>query len=89
MYFLQAKAFSSRSLTLPGNVDTRELKRAISFLMDNIGFLNTIGLFHVMFQVCFIYINSLTGSNIYFQARQMFDAYLNAGLQIIFSPSRL
>ncbi|XP_078357955.1 AP-5 complex subunit beta-1-like isoform X2 [Oculina patagonica] len=48
---IQAKAFSSRSLTLPGNVDTRELKRAISFLMDNIGFLNTIGLFHVMFQL--------------------------------------
>ncbi|KAJ7376180.1 endosomal transport [Desmophyllum pertusum] len=40
-----------RSLTLPENVDTRELKRAISFLMDNIGFLNTTGLFHVMFQL--------------------------------------
>ncbi|KAJ7376201.1 endosomal transport [Desmophyllum pertusum] len=48
---IQAKAFSSRSLTLPENVDTRELKRAISFLMDNIGFLNTTGLFHVMFQL--------------------------------------
>ena len=40
-------------MTLPENVDTKELKRAVSFLMDNIGFLNTTGIFHVMFQVSF------------------------------------
>ncbi|RMX58685.1 hypothetical protein pdam_00019440, partial [Pocillopora damicornis] len=48
---IQAGALSSRSLTLPENVDTKELKRAVSFLMDNIGFLNTTGIFHVMFQM--------------------------------------
>ncbi|XP_027056010.1 AP-5 complex subunit beta-1-like, partial [Pocillopora damicornis] len=48
---IQAGALSSRSLTLPENVDTKELKRAVSFLMDNIGFLNTTGIFHVMFQL--------------------------------------
>ncbi|XP_020603354.1 AP-5 complex subunit beta-1-like isoform X2 [Orbicella faveolata] len=48
---IQTGAFSSSPLTLPANVDTRELKRAISFLMDNIGFVNTTGLFHVMFQL--------------------------------------
>lgn len=48
---IQAGALSSRSLTLPENVDTKELKRAVSFLMDNIGFLSTTGIFHVMFQL--------------------------------------
>ena len=52
LFFVQAKALSSQSLSLPGNVDTREIKRAISFLMDNIGFVNTTGVFHVMYQVC-------------------------------------
>ena len=50
--FVQANAFSPNSSSLPGNVDTTELKRTISFLMDNIGFLNTTGVFHVMCQVC-------------------------------------
>lgn len=48
---IQATVFSSKSLSLPGNVDTREIKRAISFLMDNIGFLNTTGVVHVMCQL--------------------------------------
>lgn len=48
---IQAKAFSSKSSSLPENVDSTELKRTISFLMDNIGFLNTTGVFHVMCQL--------------------------------------
>lgn len=48
---IQANAFSPNSSSLPGNVDTTELKRTISFLMDNIGFLNTTGVFHVMCQL--------------------------------------
>lgn len=51
LYCLQATGFSSKSLTLPGNVDTKEIKRAISFLMDSISFLNIGGIFHLMCQV--------------------------------------
>jgi len=47
----QATGFSSKSLTLPGNVDTKEIKRAISFLMDSISFLNIGGIFHLMCQL--------------------------------------
>lgn len=51
LHCLQVTGFSSKSLSLPGNVDTKEIKRAISFLMDNISYLNTGGIFHLMCQV--------------------------------------
>lgn len=48
---IQATAFSPKSSSFPGSIDTREIKRAISFLMDSISFLNTTGVFHVMCQL--------------------------------------
>ena len=56
-YPLQQKSSASRSL--PGSVDCRELKRAVSFLMDHLNLMTTPYIFHTVLELqqCVAYAN--------------------------------